>query len=69
MRMRENEKIAKYVERIKASLSAIKASGGDIKETIVVRKVLKNILPIYAIWVSTIQEKRCDSNKKLGLIP
>ena len=28
--MREDENIAKYVERIKASLSAIKAYGGDI---------------------------------------
>ena len=30
MKMREGEKIAKYVERIKASVSTIKASGGDI---------------------------------------
>ena len=32
MRMREDENIAKYVERIKASISAIKAFGGEIKE-------------------------------------
>ena len=37
MRMREDENIAKYVERIKASVSAIKASGGDIKDETVVR--------------------------------
>ena len=37
MRMREDENIAKYVERIKASVSAIKAFGGDIKDETVVR--------------------------------
>ena len=65
--MREDENIAKYVERIKASVSVIKASGGDIKETIVVSKVLRSLLPIYPIRVSTIQEMRCDPNKKLTL--
>ena len=33
----------------------------------VVSKIPKILLPIYAVRVSTIQEKRCDSNKKLGL--
>ena len=68
MKMREDENIAKYVERTKASVSEIKASGGDIKEEIVVSKVLRNILPIYAIRVSSIQEMRCDpnKNKKIG---
>ena len=67
--MREDENIEKYVERIKANVSAIKASGGDIKDTTIVRKVLKlkKNLPIYAIRVSTIQEMRCDPNKKLTL--
>ena len=36
MKMREDENIAKYVERIKASVSVIKASGGDIKEETIV---------------------------------
>ena len=35
MRMREDENIAKYVERVKAFVSAIRASGGDIKGEIV----------------------------------
>ena len=60
MRMREDENIAKYVERIKASVSAIKASGGKIEEEIVISKVLRTLLPIYAIRVSTIQEIRCE---------
>ena len=54
MKTREDENIAKYVERVKACVSAIKASSGDIKEEIVISKVLKRLLPIYAIWVSTI---------------
>ena len=32
MKVREDENIAKYVERIKASVSAIRSSGGEIKE-------------------------------------
>ena len=54
MKMREDENIAKYVERIKTSVSTIKASRGDIDDKRVVSKVLRNILPIYAIRVSTI---------------
>ena len=64
MKLREDENIAKYVKRIKASVSAIKASGGDIDDKIVVSKVFKILLPIYTIRVSTIQEMRCDPNKK-----
>ena len=66
MRMREDENVPKYVERIKASVSAIRASRGEIKE-IVVSKVLRTLLPIYAIRVSTIQEMRCDPNSKITL--
>ena len=65
MRMREDENIAKYVKRIKASVSGIKACGGDIQETTIVSKVLRTLLPIYAIRVSIIQEMRCDPNNKL----
>ena len=36
MRMREDENIIKYTERIKASVSAIRASGGEIEEETVV---------------------------------
>ena len=60
MKMREDENVANYVERIKASVSAIRASRGKIEEKIVVSKVLKTLLPIYVIRVSTIQEVRCD---------
>ena len=67
MKMREDENIIKYVERIKASVSAIKASGEKIEDVIVVSKVLKTILPIYAIRVSTIQEIKCDPNNEINL--
>ena len=67
MRMREDENVAKYVEIIKASVSAIRESRGEIKEEIFVSKILKTLLPIYAIRVSGIQEVRCDSNNKIGL--
>ena len=53
--MREDETIAKYVERVKASVSAIRASGGEIKEETIVSKILRTFLSIYAIRVSSIQ--------------
>ena len=59
--------LQKYAKRIKASVSAIRASRGEIEEETIVRKILKTLLPIYAIRVSTIQEKRCDPNNKIGL--
>ena len=65
--MREDENITKYVEIIKASVSAIKEFGGDIDDKIVVRKVLRTILPIYEIRVSTIQEMICDPNTNITL--
>ena len=67
MKMRGDENISKYVERIKASVSAIRSSRGKIEDKIVVSKVIRTLLPIYAIRVSTIQEMRCDSNKKINL--
>ena len=54
MRMREDENVAKYVKRIKASVSAIRASRGEIKEETIVSKILRNLLSIYAIGVSAI---------------
>ena len=65
--MRDDEKIAKYVERIKACVSAIKTSGGEIKEETIVSKIIRSLLPIYAIRVFDIQEMRCDSNCKVTL--
>ena len=55
------------MERIKVNVSAIKSSRGDIEEKIVVSKVLRTLLPIYAIRVFAIQEMRCDPNSNITL--
>ena len=55
------------MERVKANVSAIKASRGEIKDETVVSKVLRTLLPIYAIRVSAIQERRCEENHKITL--
>ena len=67
MKMREDENITKYVERIKASVSAIRASRGKIDDTTFVRKVIRTLLPNNEISVSNIQEMRCDLNNKINL--
>ena len=67
MKMREDENVSKYVETIKASVSAIRASSGEIKEETVISKVLKKLLPIYAIRVSAIQQRRCVENHNINL--
>ena len=66
MRMREDENFVKYVERIKVSVSAIKASRGKIEDETVISKVLRTLLSVYAIRVSTIQE-RCEENHNITL--
>ena len=63
----EDENIAKYVERIKANVSAIRTFGGEIKEETIVSKILRTLFPIYAVRLSVIQEVRCDPNNKIGL--
>ena len=39
----------------------------EIKEEAIISKVLKTLLPIYTIRVSTIQERRCEENHKINL--
>ena len=68
MKMRKDENIAKYSERIKPSMSAIRALGGKIEDEIVVNKVLlRTFLPIYAIRVLAIEEMRCDPKNDITL--
>ena len=67
MRMSKDENVSKYVERIKASVNASRASGGEIKEETVVSKILRTLFFIYAVRVSAIQEVICDPNNKIGL--
>lgn len=49
MKVREDENISQYANRIKASISAIWASGGKIEDATIVSKVLRTLLPIYDI--------------------
>ena len=51
MKIKENENISKYNEIIKESVSAIKSIGGKIDDVRVISKVLRTLLPIYAIKV------------------
>ena len=67
MRMREDENFSKYVERIKASIIAIRASRGKIKDETIISKFLRTLLPIYAIRVSVIHERRCEENHNITL--
>ena len=67
MRMEEGETTAQYVSRIKEVVSAIKGANSQIDDDIVLSKVLRTLLPIYAIWVSTIQELRCIPRNDLTL--
>ena len=67
MRMREDENVAKYVERIKASVISIKDSGGKIEDETIISKFLITLLPSYAIRVSAIQERRCEENHNFNL--
>ena len=67
MKMREDENIGKYSDKIKESVNAIRASGGKIEDEIVIRKVLRNFLHIYGIRVLAIQEMRCDSKNDITL--
>ena len=65
--MKEDENISQYANRIKASVSAIRASRGKIQYVIVVSQVLRTLLLVYAIRVFVIQEMRCDSTKDIDL--
>ena len=48
-------------------MSEIRASTKKIKDKIVASKVLKNVLPIYAIRISAIQETRCNPKHDITL--
>ena len=67
MKMEEGENDSQYVARIKEVVSAIKGATGKIDDDIVLSKVLRTLLPIYAIRVSTIQELRCILGNDLTL--
>ena len=49
-----NQKVSEGVARIKEVVSAIRGATGQIDYDIVLSKVLRTFLPIYAIRMSTI---------------
>ena len=66
--MKEDEDITKYSERIKKCVSAIRAARGKIEDETMLSKVLRTLLPIYAIRVSAIQEMRCTTDVTLDAL-
>ena len=66
--MKEGEDITKDSERIKKCVSAIRVAGGKIEDETMVSKVLRNLLSINAIRVSTIQEMRCTNDVTLDAL-
>lgn len=67
MKMEEGENVAQYVARIKEVVIAIKGAISKIDDDTMLSKVLRTLLPIYIIRVSTIQELRCISGNDLTL--
>ena len=67
MRMLESENISQYCTRVKDVFNAIRGATGIIDDEIVVIKVLRTLLPKYAIRVSAIQELRCILNNVIAL--
>lgn len=64
MRMFEGENIQKYGQRIKDIVGEIKSAGGKVEDAIVISKVLRTLLLVYAIGVAAIQElKSIDKTK------
>ena len=59
MRMEEGENIAQYASRIKEVVSAIRSVTIHLDDETIISKVLRTLLPIYAIRVLAIQELRC----------
>lgn len=49
MRMTEGENIVEYFARIKEVVNAIRGANGKIEDAIVISKILRTLLPIYAI--------------------
>lgn len=67
MRMEEGDNVAQYCSRIKYVVNAIRGTIGKIDDDIVLSKILRTLLPIYVIRVSSIQELRCIPGSNLTL--
>ena len=67
MKMTGGENISQYSNRIKEVVNAIRGEGGIIEEYIVVSKILRTLLPIYAIIIFAIHEMRSAPRSTLTL--
>lgn len=67
MRMNEGENIIQYSTRLKEIVNQIKGARGTIEEKDVTSKLLRTLLPGYAIRVSTINELRFVPNMTIFL--
>ena len=67
MKMEDGENIAQYVSRIKEVVNAIRGAIGTIDDDTIQCKVLRTLLPVYAIRVYAIQELRCILSNNLSL--
>lgn len=67
MRMNEGENIIQYSTRLKETVNQIKGAGGTIEEKDVTSKLLRTLLPAYAIRVFAINELRFVPNMPVSL--
>ncbi|GLJ18712.1 hypothetical protein SUGI_0333860 [Cryptomeria japonica] len=67
MRMNEGENITQYSTRLKEIVNQIKGASGTIEEKDITSKLLRTLLPAYAIRVSTINELRSVPNMPVSL--
>ncbi|XP_057870535.2 putative U-box domain-containing protein 58 [Cryptomeria japonica] len=54
--MKEEEKITDYLQRVKDSMSSIRALGEDVKDEVIVKKVMRSLTSKYDTKVSAIEE-------------
>ena len=67
MRIQGGENIVQYCARLKQIVNAIRGATGKIEDETMINKILRTLLPIYSIRVSTIQELRCTPGNDLTL--
>lgn len=56
-----------YGQRIKEIVGEIKNVGGKVEDATVISKVMRTLLPVYAIQVATIQELKSIDKTKVTL--
>ncbi|XP_059073274.1 uncharacterized protein LOC131874068 [Cryptomeria japonica] len=58
MKMKDNEKVAKYFLRIDEVVNGMRGLGEEVDEFTVVKKVIRTLLPKYETKVSALEEKK-----------